>query len=128
MSGVDSPSPDASAPDRPSQPAPSPEVPTTSEAAKRGKGPLPARFLAELPPDPELARLARAFEDGNYAWVRRHAPLLAERTEDEAVRAAARDLLRRLEPDPLAKYLLALSVLLLIGVTIFVYAVQGSGG
>lgn len=96
-------------------------------APEPGTGPLRARFLAHLPDDPELRRLGEAFERGDYALVRREAPRLAESTEDDEVRKAARDLLQRLEPDPLMKYLLVLSVLLFVVVTAFVYASQGHG-
>lgn len=89
--------------------------------------PLRARFLADLPDDPELRRLGEAFERGNYALVREEGRRLVASATDEAVRKAAEDLLRRLEPDPLMKYLLALSVLLLVVVTAFVYASQGHG-
>lgn len=88
-------------------------------------GPLRARFLADLPDHPELQKLADAFERGNYAFVRRQAPVLIEQVDDDAVRNAARDLLKRIEPDPLAKYLLALAILLLVIVTAFVYATSG---
>lgn len=102
------------------------EVPPSGDASS-SRAPLRARFLDALPADPELQRIAEAFERGNYAFVRREAPRLVETSEDEAVRDAARDLLQRLEPDPLMKYLLALSILLLLGVTVFAYATQGHG-
>ena len=70
-----------------------------------------SQFLAWFPADPELDRLVRAFEVGIYAFVREHAPKLAQ-SEDEQVRAAARELLARIEPDPLMKYLLAAAVAL----------------
>lgn len=100
------------------------------EAASPGPEPgqpRRARFLEELPDDPRLVALAKAFERGNYAHVRAEAPGLAEGAEDEAVRAAARDLLRRIEPDPLAKYLLGLAVALLLAVTVFVYTFHAHG-
>jgi len=79
------------------------------------------RFLLGFPQDPDLARLARAFEAGNYALVRADAEELAERTESPAVRAAALELRRRIDPDPLAKYLLALTAALLLSVAYFAY-------
>jgi hypothetical protein len=109
---------------RPSD-APSREPPSDLSDARaptgRLRSPLQARFLADLPNDPELQRLGHAFERGDYGWVRRQAPLLIARTEEPAVRQAAEDLLERLKPDPLIKYLLLLSLLLLIVVTVFVY-------
>lgn len=80
-----------------------------------------ARFLASLPDDPALRALGDAFEAGNYARVRAEAPKLVAESEREDVRDAARDLLQRIEPDPLMKYLLAVALLLLLGVTAFAY-------
>ena len=119
------------APERVAEPS-APEVdPSASEReSPRGAGSRPphrARFLDELPEHPQLAALAEAFERGNYARVRAEAPQLVETAEDEAVRAAARDLLRRLETDPLMKYLLGLAILLLLVVTAFVYTSHGHG-
>jgi hypothetical protein len=80
-----------------------------------------AAFLAWFPEDPELDQLARAFEVGNYAYVREHAAKLAEKSEDEKVRAAARELLARIEPDPLMKFLLLGAVALLVFLTLYAY-------
>ena len=82
-------------------------------------------FLATFPSDPELAELSRAFEAGNYAYVREHASSLAERTEDPAVRSAALELSERIKPDPLMKYLLLISVLLLIYLIFHAYTNHG---
>jgi hypothetical protein len=79
------------------------------------------RFLLDFPEDPELERLIAAFESGNYAFVREHAPRLAERAADPAVRDAARELRRRIEPDPLARYLLVASILLLVFLVTWTY-------
>ena len=79
------------------------------------------RFLLAFPDHPELARLSAAFEAGNYALVRAEAEALAERTENPAVRDAALELRRRIEPDPLAKYLLALTAALLVFLAYFAY-------
>jgi hypothetical protein len=79
------------------------------------------RFLLGFPEDPDLARLAQAFEAGNYALVRAEAEALAERTESPAVRSAALELRRRIDPDPLAKYLLALTAALLLSLAYFAY-------
>ena len=80
--------------------------------------------MLNFPEDPALERLIQAFERGNYDVVRRDAPLLAKRTEDEEVRDAALELRRRIDPDPLLKYLLAISVALLAFLTIYTYAVR----
>jgi hypothetical protein len=79
------------------------------------------RFLLAFPQDPDLSRLAAAFEAGNYALVRAEAEALAERTESPAVRDAALELRRRIDPDPLAKYLLALTAGLLLFLAYFAY-------
>ncbi|HYJ09821.1 MAG TPA: hypothetical protein VEX18_12455 [Polyangiaceae bacterium] len=79
------------------------------------------RFLLAFPEHPDLARLAAAFEAGNYALVREEAEPLAERAENPAVRDAALELRRRIEPDPLVKYLLALTAALLLFLTYFAY-------
>lgn len=74
--------------------------------------PLPTRFLSELPPDPELQQITRAFEAGNYAQVRRLAREL--RSSDPEVQAAAQALLARTRPHPLILFLLALAGLILL--------------
>jgi hypothetical protein len=79
------------------------------------------RFLLGFPQHPELARLSAAFEAGNYALVRAEAEALAERAESPAVRDAALELRRRIEPDPLAKYLLALTAALLLSLAYWAY-------
>jgi hypothetical protein len=79
------------------------------------------RFLLAFPADPDLQRLSAAFEAGNYALVRSEAEALAERTENPAVRDAALELRRRIDPDPLAKYLLALTAALLLSLAYFAY-------
>lgn len=79
------------------------------------------RFLLGFPPHAELARLSAAFEAGNYALVREEAEALAERAESPAVRDAALELRRRIDPDPLAKYLLALTAALLLALAYFAY-------
>jgi len=79
------------------------------------------RFLLAFPRDPDLARLAAAFEAGDYALVRSEAETLAERTTDPRVRDAALELRRRISPDPLAKYVLALTTALLLFLVYFAY-------
>ena len=82
-------------------------------------------FLLGFPEDPELERVMRAFELGNYAFVRQAAPALAEKTTDAKVRAAAEELARRIEPDPLVKVLLGLAVALLVLLTFWAYKTHG---
>ena len=82
-------------------------------------------FVLGFPEDPELDRLVHAFEAGNYAFVREGAPKLAERTSSPRVRDAARELARRIEPDPLIKVLLALSVALFVVLAFWAYKTHG---
>jgi len=98
-----------------------PELRPARDAQERDR---PA-FLLAFPRNPELERLIEAYEAGDYARVRREAPGLAERTEDNAVRDAALELRRRIDPDPLARYLLLTAVALLVFLVIWVYAKQG---
>lgn len=79
------------------------------------------KFLLAFPDDPELQRLVRAFEAGDFATVRSSAPALAEKSEDSRVRDAALELRRRIDPDPLIKYILLASVLLLGFLVLYVY-------
>jgi hypothetical protein len=78
------------------------------------------QFLIKFPDHPELTRLARAFEAGNYAEVRRAAPALLD-SDNPAVRRAARELLKRIDPDPLMKYLLLLAISLFVLVVWYTY-------
>ena len=82
------------------------------------------RFLLAFPDDPELQRLVGAFEAGNYEAVRIGASKLAEDTPDAIVREAARELRRRIDPDPLMKYLLAVAVVLFAFVVWYTYQSQ----
>jgi len=103
----------------PSQTAAEPD--DADDAVLDASGRERPRFLLAFPQDPELMRLAAAFEAGNYALVREQAEALAERTESPAVRDAALELRRRIDPDPLAKYLLALTAALLLSLAYFAY-------
>lgn len=91
------------------------------DAVLDAKGRERPRFLLAFPEHPDLARLVAAFEAGNYALVRGEAEALAERAENPAVRDAALELRRRIEPDPLVKYLLALTAALLLFLAYFAY-------
>jgi len=73
------------------------------------------RFAEGFPRVPELDALVEAFSAGDYARVRREAPKLAERSDDEEVKKAARNLRQRVEADPLAIWLLVLTAALLVG-------------
>jgi hypothetical protein len=93
--------------------APAPETPRTEEATKRERPEEWPSFASDFPSDEELDRLVNAFAGGNYALVRREAPLLAKRTESDDVRRAARELRKRVDPDPTSVYLLAVASVLL---------------
>ncbi len=107
-----------------------PSPPAASPPAEEEDRPLNAdgrerpRFLLKFPDDPELQRLARAFEAGNYEAVRLGASKLAESSEDPIVRAAASELRRRIEPDPLMKYLLWVALALFVFVVWYTYQGQ----
>lgn len=74
-------------------------------------------FAREFPRDPKLDALVRAFEDGDFARVRREAPALAASSEDPDVKRAAELLRQRIEPDPLARGMLAVTALLLVALS-----------
>jgi hypothetical protein len=115
------------APESPESPEPVPKATAPDvvpDAPLNADGRERPRFLLEFPADPELQRLVRAFEAGNYQAVREGAPQLAERTEDPIVRAAARELRRRIDPDPLLKYLLWVSLALFVFVVWHTYQGQ----
>jgi hypothetical protein len=78
-------------------------------------------FAKGFPEDPELVRLLKAFESGDYRTVRDDAPKLAERTKDPLVREAALDLRRRIDPDPIQLYLIGLTFALLAFLTAWFY-------
>jgi hypothetical protein len=87
-------------------------------AAREGLPP----FTRDYPRDAALDALLAAFEAGNYAVVRRDAPALAESTEKDDVRWAARDLLRRIQPDPIILYLLAIAAGLLVVLAVWYWS------
>jgi hypothetical protein len=115
--------------------APAPESPEATPAegppeAQRApldrEGMERPKFLLGYPEDPALERLITAFESGNYAYVRREADGVAKNASDPAVRDAAVELRRRIDPDPLAKYLLALAAALLVYLVIWAYRKSGA--
>lgn len=112
--------PEPVAKDEPVAPVP----PVAEDTPLDAQGRERPRFLLEFPQDPELQRLVQAFEAGNYQAVRSGAPELAEHTEDPVVRAAARELRRRIDPDPLMKYLLWVALGLFVFVVWHTYQGQ----
>jgi len=78
-------------------------------------------FLAAFPDDPDLQRLTDAYQRGDYRLVRQDAAALAERTADARVRKAALELRRRIDPDPLARYVIIAAVALLMFLIVWAY-------
>jgi hypothetical protein len=98
----------------------------SSKRAKRKKKKAKARdgvppFAQRYPRDETLDTLLATFERGDYATVREGAQKLIASGAKPAVRQAAEDLLRRLEPDPLARYLLVVATLLLVFFSIWYF-------
>lgn len=118
---------------------------TKAESAARADWPS---FARHFPEHPEIERLVKAFEDGNYALVRKGAQQLIEAmaapekkrkaaaSSDEGaaslpkvpepdaeqrrqIKKAAEELLTRLEPPKLSVFMLLGSVLLLVFLSIW---------
>ena len=106
-------------------PVPAP-VPPAAEAGPvlNAEGRERPRFLLEFPDHPALQQLVSAFEAGNYRAVREGAAVLVEASEDPIVRAAARELRRRVDPDPLMKYLLFVALGLFAFIVWYTYQGQ----
>ena len=137
---VEKPSADAATADAPSEPKKkkkkkkkkkrSAEASEASEEKPQGpvlgpEGWERPNFVLEFPKDEELDRVVRAFELGNYAFVREHGRKLAESATDEAVRRAAGELLRRIEPDPLVRILFLMSIGLFLFMVFYAYRSHG---
>jgi len=78
-------------------------------------------FARKYPRTPEIDALLAAFEAGNYAKVRAEAPKVAEQASDPEVAAAAKDMRRRIEADPLQIYLLVVTAALLAFLTVWFF-------
>jgi len=63
-----------------------------------------------------------AFERGDFRWVRREAPRIARDAASPAVRRAALEVRRRIDPDPVAVALLGIAVALLAFLVVWTYA------
>ncbi len=83
------------------------------------------RFLLDFPKDPELDKLIAAFESGDYSTTLTGARELAGKSKRRRVREAAMELAHRTQPDPLMKYLLLASVVLLVFLTLHSYFSHG---
>lgn len=104
-------------------------------------------FAKSFPDHPAVEALVLAFEKGNYASVREGAKALLEQSskpvkkspdaekgdelphplppgpeERDAIRSAARELIRRTEPDPLAVYMVLGAVALLAFLSIWYWS------
>jgi hypothetical protein len=79
------------------------------------------RFLLTFPRDPSLDVLVRAFERGDFAYVRAHAAGVIAGATDPAVKDAASELRRRIDPDPTVVLLLGLFGGLLLFLVVWVY-------
>lgn len=98
-----------------------PRAPAAAPSGADGRETELEPFLQGFPSTPELDRLVSAFRSGNYALVRREAPALAQSTVDPRVAQAALELRRRIDPDPLARYILFVSVGLLVMLVLVAY-------
>ncbi|MRG94782.1 hypothetical protein [Polyangium spumosum] len=104
--------------------APSEDTRPRKKRKKKAKAPregVPS-FAARFPRDEALDALLAAFERGDYGRVREDGARLVKSTEDPAVRRAAEELLRRIEPDPLAKYMLLAACVLLAFFTVWYFS------
>lgn len=81
-------------------------------------------FARAYPHDPELDVLVETFEAGNYARVREEAQRLAETATRDEVRRAARDLRKRVDPDPLMTFLLLAAIALLAALSVHYWTHQ----
>jgi len=86
---------------------------THSEKTANDPREIPS-FARSFPRDPELDALVASFARGDYAAVRSGARELASKSSDDEVKAAARTLVVRTQPDPTAKALIALATVLLV--------------
>lgn len=100
------------------------EVPASAAPPESSTVPAEADiepFLQGFPSTPELDRLVAAFRSGNYALVRREARAVADASGDPQVQQAALELRRRIDPDPLARYILLVSAGLLLALVLVAY-------
>ena len=76
-------------------------------------------FARDFPRTDAIDALVHAFACGNYALVRREAPKVIHSEQADDVRSAARTLLERTKPDPLAVRLLWIAAALLVALTAY---------
>lgn len=80
------------------------------------------RFIFSYPDDPELAKLTAAFERGDFRSVGIGAKELANTAADPDVKAAARDLLLRIQPDPLVRWFWFIAVVVFTFLLVWSYS------
>lgn len=107
--------------DRAVTPAAPADRPETKRQPLDADGRERPAFLLGFPDDPKLNELVAAFERGDFAYVRANANDVADNATDDDVSAAARDLRRRIDPDPLVTRLLLMSLALLAFLIGWVY-------
>jgi hypothetical protein len=84
-------------------------------------------FASDFPRLPAVDALVDAFARGDYARVRAEGRRLVEsEKEDESVRRAARTLVSRTDPDPLAVWLLVLAGVLLVVLSVYWIGQRGA--
>ncbi len=89
------------------------KLPWRREMPPKSSDPPRPRFARDYPK--QLDELVAAFEAGNYALVRREAGRIAGGDGDAKLKAAARDLVSRTEPDRMQLVLLGVALALLVG-------------
>lgn len=82
-------------------------------------------FTHSFPDDSALKQLVVAFEQGRYDVTRKLAQDIIERSQDRRVRQSAKEVLRRLQPDPLAVKLFVAVGLLLVLLSVWAYTTHG---
>ena len=102
-------------------PTDNPEVVDKPSDRRKRQTPIRAAFLEDFPEHEALSLAVTAFENGNYAEVRKLCQELLKREDDTEVRRAATELLRRIEPDRLVVAVLWASFLMLALVVLWAY-------
>lgn len=98
-----------------------PEIDGQTPHERSKSAPEQPEFLWSFPESPELEPAVDAFLNGNYRDVRRLCDDLLKRDLDPDIHSAARELLRRLTPDPLIKGVLWGSFVLLALIVLWAY-------
>lgn len=89
-------------------------------ASTTPQGPGAAEGAASLSEEALLEQAEALFHAGDYGSLRKIA-LKLEASADKEIRSRARELRERPLPSPLTRYLLLLTFLLLVAVTVFAY-------